>query len=235
MKTKSLLLSATFALLTGTSVSAQPLFSFESGLDGWAVSGFNARPVTLATSAIGATHGSQALAITQMGAGFSWNAKRDNAGMDAFYNAMNVAALNESLWMLELDVTYRDASIPDDPGLTFLNLSLWINSNNGFRDIHSQAFTPGHEDKTIHLTIPLTNFSGDDELNPNATFYQLGIGMNGNWGTGDATVYFDNIQLTLVPEPSTLALLALGSLWGLSAWLRRRNRVGQALTHRHTV
>jgi hypothetical protein len=220
MKTKNCFRLAAIALAIPLPVHAQPLFSFESGTDGFAVSGFNGQPVTLGTSTIGATHGSQALAITQTGGAFSWNAKRDNAGFDAFYNAMNAAAANESLWTLEMDVTYRDADIPNG---TFLNLSLWVNSDNTFRDIHSQAFTTTMEDKLVHLSIPLTSFSGTDELAVNSSFYQFGIGMNGNWGPGAATIYIDNVALVPVPEPSVLAFLGIGGLAGIVA-LRRRKR-----------
>jgi hypothetical protein len=220
MKTTPYLLAAGMALLISCTIRAQPLFSFESGTDGFVVSGFNAQPVTLGTSAFGATHGSQALAITQTGGAFSWNAKRDNAGPDSFYSAMNAAAANESLWSLELDVTYRDADIPNG---TFLNLSLWINSDNTFRDIHGQALTTTMEDKLVHLSIPLTAFSGTDELAVNSSFYQFGIGMNGNWGPGNATIYVDNINLVAVPEPSVFTLLFVGAL-PLLALLRRRVR-----------
>jgi len=218
MKNKLYALFAATLLASALTTHGQPLFSFEGGLDGFVYSGFGAGAgnVTLANSPIGATHGADSLAISQFPGTFSWNAKRDNAGIDAFYNAMNAIAANESLYSLELDVTYRDASIPD--AATFLNLSLWVNSNNGFRDIHSLAFTPGHSDTTIHLSIPFSSFSGNaDKLNENATFYQMGIGMNGNWGPGTATVYFDNFYT--VPEPSTIVLLSLA---GLGVWLRRR-------------
>lgn len=212
----------TGALLTGAlSVHGQLLFNFETGLDGWILSGFNAKPVTLANSTFGATAGSQSLAITQTGDGFSWNTLRNNSGTDAFYNAMNTAAANESVWTLEFDVTYRDVDIPNG---TFLNLSLWVNSDNGFRDIHSQGFTTTAEDRTIHVAVPLTSLSGTDQLAVNSSFYQMGIGMNGNWGAGPATIYVDNISLTPVPEPSTIAMLSVGGLLGL-ALLRRRNAV----------
>lgn len=220
MKTQSYTLLSAILLATGSAAQAQPLFTFESGLDGWTSSGFNARPVTLGTSPIGATHGLQALTLTQTGDGFSWNAKRDNIGQDAFALAMNQAALNPAQWRLELDVTYRDADIPDG-SVTFLNLSLWMNSDAGFKNVHSLAFTGGHEDTTKNISVPLTDFAATP-LAVNSSFYQLGIGMNGNWGAGSAVVYFDNIRLTPVPEPSTVALLSLGAVAGLGALLRRR-------------
>ncbi len=200
------------------SAQGQGLFSFETGQDGWIVSGFNARPVTLGTSTVGATAGSRSLTISQTGDGFSWNALRNSSGQDAFYNAMNSAAADESLWMLEFDVTYRDADIPNG---TFLNLSLWMNSDNTFRDIHSQGFTTTAEDRSVHMAIPLNSFSGTDELAVNSSFYQLGIGMNGNWGAGAATIHVDNFALSPVPEPSAVALLAVGGCLGV-ALLRRR-------------
>src|SRR6266566_9565926 len=73
MKTNSLLLIPTLLLLVCAGAQAQTLSSFESGLDGWAISGFNAKPVMLATSTIGATDGAQSLAVTQEDDGFSWN------------------------------------------------------------------------------------------------------------------------------------------------------------------
>jgi len=220
MKTQSYALLGTLLLVSVSTAQAQPLFSFESDLDGWVLSGFNAKPVTLGTSATGATHGLRSLTLTQTGGGFSWNAKRDNSGQDAFAVAMNQAALNPNLWRLELDVTYRDADIPDG-SVTYLNLSLWMNSDAGFKNVHSLAFTGGHEDTTKNLSIALTDFAATP-LAPNSSFYQLGIGMNGDWGDGSAVVYFDNIRLTPVPEPSTVALLSLGGVAGLGALLRRR-------------
>ena len=106
-------------LLSTSSTYATPLFSFETGLDGWEVSGFNNQPVTLATSFFGATAGVQSLAITQLGQGFSYDAKRFGIpGQNPFYNAMSLAAVDESLWSFELDVTYRDVDIPNG---NFLN------------------------------------------------------------------------------------------------------------------
>ena len=40
------------------------------------------------------------------------------------------------------------------------------------------------------------------------------------WGQSDSTSFIDNVQLTAVPEPTSLALMAIGTL-GLLAWRRR--------------
>ena len=193
-------------LMSISTTHAVQLFSFESGLEGWEVSGFNSQPVSLATSFFGATAGVQSLRITQTGQGFSYDAKRfDIPGQNPFYDAMNLAAVDESLWTLELDVTYRDVDIPNG---NFLNMTFWINSTNGFRNFQPSEFTNTVEDRTVHLSIPLTSFSGTDELAANSPYYEMGIGLNGDWGVGNATIYVDNIQL--VPEPSSSLLVGLG-------------------------
>lgn len=201
----------------------QPLFSFETGLEGWEVPGFASRPITLSNSFIGATNGAQSLAITQSGDGYSWVAHRTSfdTAKDDFYNAMNLASLNESAWSLDFDVTFRDADIPDG---NFLNVALWINSTNGFRDAQDVARTFTKDDSTVHVSIPLTSFSGSDELATNSFFYEIGIGLNGDWGSSSARVYVDNINL--VPEPT-------GALFGLIlmvAALLPRSRTGRVAT-----
>jgi hypothetical protein len=40
------------------------------------------------------------------------------------------------------------------------------------------------------------------------------------WGQSDSTSFIDNVQLTAVPEPTSLALMVIGAL-GLVAWRRR--------------
>src|SRR2546425_6683368 len=102
MKTNSLLLSSILTVLACSSANAQLLFSFESGLEGWVVNSPNA---ALGTSPNGATDGAQAMAVTQTDDGFNWNVKRDNAGMDAFYTAINKAVMaGQNNYFLDLDI-----------------------------------------------------------------------------------------------------------------------------------
>lgn len=205
--------------------NAQALFTFESGPDGWVPSGFNTTgtSVTVGTSPVGATEGSSSsLMIRQTSDGFSWNAKRESfaGNPDAFYNAMNATSVNESLWTLQFDVTYRDADIPDaSPPKDYLSLSLWINSDDGFRTIFGPTGTTTRENKVDHVVIPFTSFSGG--LATDSSFYQMGIGMDGGWGTGSATIYVDNIRVVPEPSPFVQGIIAVS----FSLMLHRRRRV----------
>ncbi len=203
--------SAQAVVIPSPTPPVQPLFGFEAGVDGWVVPGFTLRPVTLTTSTLGATEGWQALAITQTGEGYNWVAHRtsQDTAIDAFYNAMNFVSIDESPWSLDFDVTFLDRDIPDG---NFLNLAVWINSDNGFLAVQDVARTFTEDNATVHVSIPLISFPGTDPLATNSSFYELGLIMNGDWGPSDARVYVDNIQL--IPEPSGIwfGLALLGVL-----------------------
>ena len=187
------------------------LFSFETGPEGFVPSGFNRAGTTIQidTSDIGATHGTRSLSISQTNDRFSWNARRDIGQGAEFYNEFNAAAADPQNYSLEFDVTQRDALIPD--AATFFQVAVWINSDAGFQDVFNLAETDGHNDAEFHVSIPLTQFDPVTPLAVNSGFYQLGFGMNGDWGaTETATVFIDNIQL--VPEPTAAAAAGLASL-----------------------
>jgi len=219
---------AVASLLPAARSGAASIGTFETGLEGWGPSGFSSKPITVTQSNVVASEGSNSLAVKQTGDGFSWNTKREGnttTPSDPFYVAWNsIADVPESQVQIEMDVIYHHADIPDNA--TFMNMSMYLNNPNGFRQVDNLALDDGAHiagniDQTIHLIVPLTAFSGfGDKVPANANFYQLGWSMNGNWGAGDATVYYDNIQINVVPEPASAALLALGAL----PLLRRRRK-----------
>jgi hypothetical protein len=53
------------------------------------------------------------------------------------------------------------------------------------------------------------------------TFYRFGLIMNGDGA--QAKVYFDNIQIQVVPEPASLALVGMG-VFGMAGGVIRRRR-----------
>jgi hypothetical protein len=214
----SSLAAITSVLVFIPSVHATIVSSWESDYDGWVVSGFNAAPVELDLSPNGATDGSSALSVSQMGQGFSWNIRRDNVGSDNFYNLLNSAVLdNPANYTVELDITYVNSFIPD--GVTFLNASIAFNSDAGYHAVHSLAGTNGAEDTTIHLSLPFDSW----QVAANSSFYQMVIAINGDWGASPstATVFYDSLRLVNnVPEPTGAALMLLG----LAAVTHRRKR-----------
>ena len=238
----SFLTVGALALLTSVTANAIPLFSFETGLDGWAAAtppapvpppyGFSPtrNPIdTLAQSTIGATDGTHSLALTMAKDGYAFDFYREShsGSPDAFYAAMNLASLNEAAWQLELDVTYTTAN----PAYQFMNLAFFINSGIGsaagtFHDIQSQALNYPQHNATVHVAIPLNTFSGSGDLLTNADYYQLGVAVNGDWGALPATIYFDSITLSPfprvapIPEPTTALFGAV--LVGAVATRRRR-------------
>jgi hypothetical protein len=229
---------AVAAMLPAAATFARPAFyteSFESGLGIWGPSGFSARPIQVTQSNTVASDGVFSMKVTQDGDGFSWNTKAEgnSSNLNSLYQGFNaVSNLPENQVFIEFDVLYHHAEIPDNA--TFMNMSVYINNDNGFRQVDQLALDDGNHianniDQTIHVQIPISSFSGfGDKIPSNANFYQLGWSMNGNWGAGngtagdgigDASVYYDNVQITAVPEPGTIGLAAIG-LSGLA--LRRR-------------
>ena len=189
-----------------TSANAQLLNSWETGLEGWRTVTFGSVPAAVSTSTIGATDGTQSLAIEQSeGFIFSWDAQVNygsgSAGFSAFANAVDVGVQN---FALEFDVTYDTNSIPQ--GLvSFLNMSVALNSSGGWIQYDNLAGTAGNSTETVHVSIPL-----DQAVNlapsSQTTFYQINFGMNGDWGFDPATFYFDNLRLVQTSVPATLTL-----------------------------
>lgn len=150
-------------------------------------------------------------------------------GSGAFLDAMNAVAANPLLSTISYD-WYVDTSSGGYGN--FLQLGTYFNSGSG---AYSQDF-PG-SGKDVELDgIQLASggvFSGTvtetwsqkyGALNPGhvaQTFQRLGFIMNGD-GAATTTVYFDNITITAVPEPSMLALCALGAAGGMATFRRRK-------------
>lgn len=201
-------------------------FDFEDGTDQGFGTGFgNDASATFPIVNIG---GSLRMGLTL--GGFQVAGREGTSG--GFLAAMNAAAANPSGYTISYD-WYVDTSLSPGNNGTFLQLGTYFNSGSG---AYSQDFPGTGKDVELNgtqlasggvffgtVTETLTAKFGDP-LNAGhvgQTFQRLGIIMNGN-GTASPLVYYDNITISLVPEPSSLAMLGLAvPAW----WMIRRHRL----------
>lgn len=177
----------------------QQLFSWETGLQNWAVPNFAGKPAAVQQALTGATSGQHSLAIGQTGGGFSWDAFATLTG-DALTAFSLALADNPANYRLEFDVTYSTASIPQG-SVTYLNESFAINNTAGnWTQVDNIAPTNGRTNQTVHVALPLTSWAGLTAGSSSYTFY---LALSGNWGTSQATVFFDNLRLVNLLAPIT--------------------------------
>jgi hypothetical protein len=158
-------------------------------------------------------------------------AGRESQGSDAFLEAMNAATLNPSGYTISYD-WYVDTSLSPGNYGGFLQLGTYINSGNDpfpyvqdFPDSGKDVELDGTQlasGQVFSGTVTETLTDKYGALDP--AFLSMGSGRLGfiiNGDGVDATVYFDNISISPVPEPSTFALFGLAGLL-VVFWRRRR-------------
>jgi len=186
---------------------AQQLHTFETDTEGWMNVNFGLSGVVLGRSSTGATEGSMALSIRQPEDGFSWNAQVNYGGGSSGFNAWaNAVDLGASLFELQFDVTYDTLDIPQGDPPTFTNVSIAVNSNAGWSQVDGLAVSNGMTDETMNVAVPLQDLSSLPATGGAAGFFQLNIGMNGDWGLDPATYYFDNFRLVQTAAEPRLIL-----------------------------
>jgi hypothetical protein len=148
-------------------------------------------------------------------------------GANPFLAAANAAALNPSGYVISYD-WYVDTSLSPGNYGNFLQIGTYFNSGSG---AYVQDF-PG-TGKDVELNgVQLASggvFSGTVTETLTAkygalpagflgqTFMRLGFILNGDGSA--ATVFFDNVSITPVPEPTSLSLLGLAAP---AFWMIRR-------------
>jgi len=216
-------------LITNPAGAQSVTFDFQDGTDQGFGTGFG-------------NDASKAFPIVNIGGSFRMEvtlggfqvAGREGGG-GAFLAAMNAAAANPLLSTISYDWyinTALSVSSSNGPSYgTFLQLGTYINSGSG---AYSQDF-PG-SGRDVELTAAQlasgSVFSGTvtetltakyGAINPghlDQTFQRFGLIMNGTAGA-TPVVYFDNITITAIPEPSSLALLGLAVP---AFWMMRRRK-----------
>jgi hypothetical protein len=220
-------LAAVVALLFGAiqAYGQSVVFDFQNGTDqGFGLKFSNDASASFAIVNIG---GSLRMAVPRTGA--FQEADRASQGSDAFLAAMNAATLNPSGYQISYD-WYVDTSLSPGNNGTFLQLGTYINAGSG---AFAQDFPGTGKDVELNGTQLASGqvFSGTvaetltqkyGALDPGflaQSFIRMGLILNGD-GTA-ATVYFDNISVTPIPEPASLSLLGLAAAAG---WMIRRRR-----------
>ncbi|MBB6429113.1 PEP-CTERM sorting domain-containing protein [Algisphaera agarilytica] len=176
----------------------------------------------------GATSGTQALAVTR------------DVG-DSFFgflfgitDAGSRAALLESFdngGSLLFDISSAPGSFTD---INFFQFNVVLNIDGNFSQI------PGNEaalqnlgyfgpdgtgvDLTSTIEVPLSAFPGVTSGSLGSSPFAEIILSHNHEGSGSSTIYFDNIRLTNVPEPGSLALMGLG---GVALLCRSKRRGGR--------
>jgi PEP-CTERM motif len=163
--------------------------------------------------------------VTRTG-GFQETAYQTGDTNDPFFIAMAAAAGNSANAFLDYDWYVDTSTIQAGGAGTFFQLGSYVNTGNGYyaQDFGSpkevelngtqlasgQVFA-GH----VHLSFATMGYA----IPAAQTFFRLGFIENGNGAAQYAD--FDNITVSVVPEPSTMILGGLGAL-GLLAIRRRK-------------
>jgi PEP-CTERM motif len=201
------LVVASAVLLLVQNASAQLIESWENTLDGWTVQ--QAAYSSAFSTKLGVTDGTYSLALTV------------TAGPTYGQMLLGPSLMSNTLLLgnaasLSLDIYTPPASFG-----FFLQFDVDVdNADIGYQSIDGYSYPATVIGSQYTLTIPIPAFIQTGlaaSANPTTIVIQIG----GGYTDGNETMYLDNLRVTAIPEPSTIALLGFG-LIGLVCVARRR-------------
>ena len=173
------------------------LFSFEPGEYLYTSSPFAAFIASVHNSSSRATHLEYSMEVTQFVEDpnvnhFSWNAEIDffDRTLEVLTAAIEHGSEN---YVLQIDVIYDPAMINQSPQLSFLNASIaFATVNGGWSQVDGLALTDGKTNQSITVSVPLSAWPS---LVAGGNVMWMYLAINGDWGDGAVTVYYDNLRL----------------------------------------
>jgi hypothetical protein len=187
-------------------------FDFQDGTDQGFGTGFGND--ASANFSIQNVAGSLRMFVPRTGA-FQEAGQAHGADGSPFYLTMQAAAANPAGCTISYD-WYIDTSTWGTNAGTFFQLGTFVNTGGGY---YAQDFGSPKEVELSGAQLASGQvFSGTVTINmaavgfnmpPADTFFRLGFIENGN-GSAQG-VYFDNINIAVVPEPAPVALFGLGA------------------------
>jgi hypothetical protein len=223
------LLATTAIVLAGAlqAHSASVVFNFEDNTDqGFGLKFSNDASASFPIVNIG---GSLRMAVARTGA---FQEADHGSGADPFLAAVNAAVVDPSGYVISYD-WYVDTSLSPGNYGTFLQVGTYLNAGGG---AYVQDFPGSGKDFELDgtqlgsgsvfsgtVTETLTaKYGALDPLFQGQTFMRFGFIMNGDGSA--ATVHFDNITVTPIPEPTSYSLVALGLVGFCMTRSRRSSR-----------